>query len=433
MTSPTINKKLKIRHNFYLVNDNDNEMTLKANSNSAGSIVGQGSVHKTDRNTHWYATKAVLKIGQNRFDRGYYVHSSLNDRLVWTRSSNWHTGAKRHNDRRRVYLRPLKKGNIHQIWGYTNTGRWYAYDPYGMDKEKVTADSIYQKAYNEWVPYVFDQAPCGPTEAKLVREGSAKQQMWHIQWIANMTNENIVEIEGWSMDDGDHVVTINNVTNVGQARTLAREYLEKHPLYFGKWDKVNSKYYVYDIVKSNGSGPYKVSKGHWNIYFVGIQFYTRTAERNFPALLKKVGLSLGTNPNRKQITMYANFVWKWKYGSKKSQINHTEAKYLMTECLVKMGRAFNLQLFNTAFKKFDKADGKADNLISVKFFDDMLWAMVYEKPKDVVILHIHQKAIKQNQRKNKRATIGHPLLAEDKQEDTEAAKVESDKLDLATE
>lgn len=258
--------------------------------------------------------------------------------------------------------------------------------------------------------------------------------------ISNLTNENIVEIEGWTMDDGKLVTEIANINSVAEARNMAKEYLEKHPLYYGKWDRANNKFIVMDIVKGTGAGPYKVAKGRFNLYFVGIQFYTKTSERNFPALMKKVGLSLGINPNRKQINMFARFLWRWKYGDSRTQITMTEARFLMDECANKMGVAYDKNSFTRRFMKFDKADGQADQKITRKFFSDLLWSIVYTKPKDVVIIHAKQKSIKQNFKKHKKhhrvAHIGKPLAETEQQSgiaETKEDKPEEDKIEEATE
>lgn len=92
LTSPTINKPLKTRHNFYVVNDNDNEMTLTHGTGRNGSTVVQANVDAKNRASHWYVTRATLKQGGATFKRGYYVHSSTQDNLVWTRRRNWRSG-----------------------------------------------------------------------------------------------------------------------------------------------------------------------------------------------------------------------------------------------------------------------------------------------------------------------------------------------------
>ena len=90
--------------------------------------------------------------------------------------------------------------------------------------------------------------------------------------IRATTNENIVEIDGFTMDGVEHVATVS-CKSITQARELAKEYLEGHPLYVGKWDKGQSKYIVTNISKTNKhSAPYKTGPNTFVLYFVGIQF-----------------------------------------------------------------------------------------------------------------------------------------------------------------
>ena len=84
-------------------------------------------------------------------------------------------------------MKKYKEGDVNQLWGYTNTGRWYAYDNDGFIVEVLKSENknrTTQEEYKNYIPYVIDQAACDVDGISIVVEGTAKQQMWHIEWVA---------------------------------------------------------------------------------------------------------------------------------------------------------------------------------------------------------------------------------------------------------
>jgi len=124
--------------------------------------LSQSFIDSENIKSHWFIIKDKKKTGGSY---GFYVHSSADTNYVWTRRDNWKVGKKRNNDNRIVELQIKKHGDVNQLWGYTISKKFYAYDPNGFVKAQITTNGVKKSIQKS---YVLDQAPCGMNKLKLV-------------------------------------------------------------------------------------------------------------------------------------------------------------------------------------------------------------------------------------------------------------------------